>query len=60
MIDQAGSITDRKPPIKARRLTPPTKPKIFRCLGLSLILRTRQTAGMMHAMRIPDTPPIIP
>ena len=59
-LDQIGSRTDKNPPINASTLVPITKAKIFTCFGFNFILRIVQAAGIIQAIIIPDTPPIIP
>jgi|LakMenE18May11ns_1017448.scaffolds.fasta_scaffold9089436_1 hypothetical protein len=55
-----GSITDKKPPKNASTLVPKTKANIFTCFGFNLIFRIVQAAGIIQAIMIPETPPIIP
>lgn len=57
---QMGSITDRNPPKNASTLVPITNANIFTCFAFNFIFRIVQAAGIMQAIIIPDTPPIIP
>jgi len=53
-------MTDKNPPKNASTLVPITKASIFTCFGFNLIFLIVQAAGIIQAIIIPDTPPIIP